>query len=220
MNTKTLILAFAMCLFGLNIQAQNGFQAQSELSDDERATIEQRVLEKIDDFISYLPEIAAKKNKSNDEQQLALKYIEKALDLFIGEGNDYEYEDQAGNKRMHEAVKMQTTSRGRANTPQPMKRYLNRLMALPYQTVEVEQCKAIRIDKHLHPIGNNRWAGSAVFMQVFRATKDGRLVVNDTDEKQVTFYVDREEYEIGPNGEKQVVWTIKLGDMRIANKYR
>ena len=91
---------------------------------------------------------------------------------------------------------------------------------MPYQKVEVESCKAIRIDKHLHPIGNNRWAGSAVFMQVFRATRDGRLVVNDTDEKQVTFYVDREEIEIGPNGEKIVVWTIKLGDMRIANKYK
>ena len=57
-------------------------------------------------------------------------------------------------------------------------------------------------------------------MQVFRATQDGNYVVNDTDEKQVTIYVDREEYEYGVNGEKQVVWTIKLGDMRIANKYR
>ena len=222
MKTKSLFLIVALFLFGLSSYAQNGngFQAQSELTDDERATIEQRVLEKIDDFISYLPEIAAKKNKSADEQQLAQKYISKALELFIGEGEDYEYEDQAGNKRMHEAVKMQTTSRGRANAPQPMKRYLNRLMALPYQKVEVESCKAIRIDKHLHFISNNRWSGSAVFMQVFRATRDGRLVVNDTDEKQVTFYVDREEYAIGPNGEKQVVWTIRLGDMRIANKYR
>ena len=142
------------------------------------------------------------------------------MELFIGGGDDYEYMDQAGNLRIHEAVKMQTTSRGRANKPQPMKRYLNRLMALPYEKVEVESCKAIRIDKHLHYIGNNRWSGSAVFMQVFRATQDGNYVVNDTDEKQVTIYVDREEYEYGVNGEKQVVWTIKLGDMRIANKYR
>lgn len=203
-----------MCLFCLNVFAQ------TELSDDERASIEQRVLEKIDDFISYLPEIAAKNNKSEDEKQLALKYISRTLDLFIGEGNEYEYEDANGNKRIHAPVTMQTTSRGRANAPQPMKKYLNRLMALPYQRVEVESCKAIRIDKHLHPIGNNRWAGSAVFMQVFKATRDGRLIVNDTDEKQVTFYVDREEFTIGPNGEKTVVWTIKLGDMRIANQYR
>lgn len=213
METKSWLLLGLFCLIGINVQAQ------MELTSDEQAEIEQRVLEKIDDFISYLPEIAAKNNKSADERQLALKYINLALNLFIGEGEDYEYEDQAGNKRMHEAVKMQTTSRGRANTPQPMKRYLNRLMALPYQKVEVESCKAIRIDKHLHYIGNNRWAGSAVFMQVFRATKDGRLVVNDTDEKQVTFYVDREEWKTGPNGGKQVTWTIRLGDMRIANKY-
>lgn len=214
MKTKELIFILFLSIFGINTQAQ------TILSEEDRIQIEQRVIEKIDDFISYLPEIAAKKNKSNDEQQLALKYITKALELFIGGGDDYEYMDQAGNLRIHEAVKMQTTSRGRANKPQPMKRYLNRLMALPYEKVEVESCKAIRIDKHLHYIGNNRWSGSAVFMQVFRATQDGNYVVNDTDEKQVTIYVDREEYEYGVNGEKQVVWTIKLGDMRIANKYR
>lgn len=214
MKTKELIFVLLLSIFGINTQAQ------TILSEEDRIEIEQRVIEKIDDFISYLPEIAAKKNKSYDEQQLALKYITKALELFIGGGDDYEYMDQAGNLRMHEAVKMQTTSRGRANKPQPMKRYLNRLMALPYEKVEVESCKAIRIDKHLHYIGNNRWSGSAVFMQVFRATQDGSFVVNDTDEKQVTIYVDREEYEYGVNGEKQVVWTIRLGDMRIANKYR
>ena len=214
MKTKELIFILFLSIFGINTQAQ------TILSEEDRIQIEQRVIEKIDDFISYLPEIAAKKNKSNDEQQLALKYITKALELFIGGGDDYEYMDQAGNLRIHEAVKMQTTSRGRANKPQSMKRYLNRLMALPYEKVEVESCKAIRIDKHLHYIGNNRWSGSAVFMQVFRATQDGNYVVNDTDEKQVTIYVDREEYEYGVNGEKQVVWTIKLGDMRIANKYR
>lgn len=208
------ILFILLCMLNLNIFAQ------TELSEGEMMTIEQRVLEKIDDFISYLPEIAAKKNKSQEEQQLALKYISKALDLFIGEGNEYKYVDAAGNIRLHAPVTMQTTSRGRTNPSQTMKRYLSRLMALPYQNVEVESCKAIRIDKHLHPVGNNRWAGSAVFMQVFRATKDGMLVVNDTDEKQVTFYVDKEVYEIGPNGEKQVFWTIKLGDMRITNQYR
>lgn len=213
MNRKV-IFTIIMCMFYLNVFAQN------ELSDDERVTIEQRVLEKIDDFISYLPEIAAKNNKSEDEKQLAQKYISKAFDLFIGEGKEYEYEDANGNKRTHAPVTMQTTSRGRANAPQPMKRYLNRLMALPYQNVEVESCKAIRMDKHLHPIGNGQYAGTAVFMQVFRASRDGRYVVNDTDEKQVVFYVFKEEFEVGPNGEKVVVWTIRLGDMRIANKYK
>lgn len=212
MKTKMFIVAF---LFLGSISAP----AQNELSDDERATIEQRVLEKIDDFVSYLPSIAAKGNKPEAEKQLALGYIAKALDLFIGEGNAYQYKDANGNLRTHEPVKMQTTSRGRRNLPQPMKRYLKRLMALPYQKVEVSSCEAIRIDKHMYPIGNNRWAGNAVFMQVFRATSDGRMLVNDTDEKQVTFYVDREEFATGPNGETSVVWTIKLGDMRIAQQY-
>lgn len=213
MRTKGIIIT-VMCMFSLNMFAQN------ELSADEMTTIEQRVLEKIDDFISYLPEIAAKKNKSEAERRLAQKYISKALELFIGNGEQYWYEDAAGNSRIHEPVKMQTTSRGRANIAKPMKTYLTRLMALPYEKVVVESCKAIRMDKHLRPIGNNRWAGSAVFMQVFRATRDGRLVVNDTDEKQVTVYVDREVIGVNSNGEENVVWKIMLGDMRIANNYR
>ncbi len=88
-----------------------------ELIADEFETYNQRAIEKIYDFLSYLPEIAAKKDKSVDEQQLAQKYISKALELFIGEGEEFEYEDQTGNKRIHEAVKMKTTSRGRANAP-------------------------------------------------------------------------------------------------------
>ena len=214
MKTKNYFFSFILCMFWMNVHAQN-----YELSSDERETIEQRVIEKINDFLSYLPEIAAKGNKSQDEKQLALKYIDKTLELFIGEGNDYEYKDQTGQWRWHEAVKMQTTSRGRANRPQPMKNYLKRLMALPYQKVEIDTCQAVRIDKNLHPAGDGRWVGSAIFIQAFRATIDGRLVVNDKDAKQVTVYVERKEVDMGPLGGKEIVWIIKLGDIRITTEW-
>ena len=55
MKIKTFLLAFVCCFSVLGLYAQNGY----ELSSDERETIEQRVIEKIDDFLSYLPEIAA-----------------------------------------------------------------------------------------------------------------------------------------------------------------
>ena len=80
MKIKTLLLAFVLCFGMFDVYAQNGYV----LSADERKTIEQRVIEKIDDFLSYLPEIAAKSNKSKEEKQLALKYINKTLELFIG----------------------------------------------------------------------------------------------------------------------------------------
>lgn len=208
MKTRFILLSFIMGMFSLGAHAQS-------LTEDERETIEQRVIEKINDFLSYLPEIAAKSNKSYEEKQLAQRYIKKTLDLFIGEGNDYEYQDQAGNWRWHEAVKMQTTSRGYANRPQPMKRYLNRLMALPYQKVEVDTCQAVRINRHLHEVGDGRYTGSAYFIQAFRATRDGRIVVNDKDAKQVTIYVERKVIE----STGDVVWIIKLGDVRITTNW-
>lgn len=197
----------------LNIQAQSS----EELSDADRETIEQRVIEKINDFLSYLPEIAAKTNKSSEERTLAKKYIGLTLELFIGEGEKYEYIDNYGNRLWHDPVKMQTTSRGRANKPKLMKNYLNALMALPYQTVEIDTCSAVRINKKLYKQADGQYTGSAVFIQAFRATKDGRLYIDDKDAKQVTIYVKREEIVIDDH--KEFVWVIKLGDIRITTKW-
>ena len=209
MKTKIAILVLMLGTFSMSLHAER-------LSDEDRATLEQHALEKINDFISYLPEIAAKSNKSYEEKQLAQKYIAKTLELFIGEGNDYEYIDAAGNRRMHPAVTMQTTSRGFANPPQPMKRYLQRLMALPYQTVEVDTCQAVRIHSHLRETGDGWYVGSASFLQVLRATRDGRLVVNDKDLKIVTIYVKR--IHIPETGED--IWVVYLGDMRVRSSWK
>ena len=209
---KILFLAFFL-IGNISVIAQNNF----DLSADERETIEQRVIEKINDFLSYLPEIAAKSNKTQAEKQLALKYIDKTLELFIGEGNDYQFQDQSGIWRWHDAVKMQTTVRGRLRAPQPMKKYLNKLMALPYQKVEIDTCKAVRINKKLYRTGDGRYTGSAVFIQAFRATRDGKIVVDDKDAKQVTIYVERKVVETLAG--KDIVWIIKLGDIRITTDW-
>ena len=213
MKTKVFFTLLFMSMLGQVSIAQNEY----DLTPEQRETIEQRVREKINDFLSYLPEIAAKSDKSIEEKQLALKYIDKSLDLFIGEGKKYQYQDQTGIWRWHDAVKMQTTSRGRIQAPRPMKTYLKHLMALPYKKVEIDTCQAVRINRKLHKTGDGRYTGSAVFVQAFRATRDGRLVVNDIDGKQVTIYVERKIIE-GPSGQQEV-WIIKLGDIRIITNY-
>ena len=95
MKTKGIFTIILMCLFSINIQAQS-YRNSEDLSDEERATLEQRVIEKINDFLSYLPEIAAKSNKSEEEKKLARKYIGLTLGLFIGGGERYPYTDNAG----------------------------------------------------------------------------------------------------------------------------
>lgn len=208
MKTNKLIILFLLFI------TAGGIKAQTQLmTEEEREYIEQNVIMKINDFLSYLPNIAAKSDKSAEERELAYNYIDQALELFIGKGENYEYQDQAGNWRWHDAVTMQTTSRGRANRPQPMKRYLRRLMVLPYQHVEVDTCSAVRINKRLHHIGNGKYVGSAYFIQAFRATRDGKLVIDDVDAKQVTIYVEKQTINT-PDGEK-VYWLIQLGDIKI-----
>lgn len=207
---KKLIIAFFLCSLTYIAQAQ-------EMTANEKTTLEQRIREQIDDFISYLPEIAGKSGKPQDEKKLALKYINSALELFIGKGDQYSYIDQNGNKRLHEAVKMQTTSRGVANRPKPMKRYLSGLINLPYQKVEVDKCSAVRINKHLYKISEGKYAATAVYLQAFRAWRDGKLIINDKDAKQVTVYVDKKVIDT-PNGSK-TYWEIQLGDIRITSDW-
>ena len=84
---KRIILAFILCSLTFMVQAQ-------EITESEKATLEQRVKEQIDDFISYLPEIAGKSGKPYQERVLAQKYIKSALELFIGKGEQYSYIDQ------------------------------------------------------------------------------------------------------------------------------
>ena len=210
MKTKILYLVALLWLGTLGTQAQS-------ISDNEREDIEQRIIEKINDFISYLPEIAAKSSRPMEERKLAQKYIEKALDLFIGMGYNYTYIDQAGNERIHDAVKMQTTSRGIPNPPRYMRSYLPRLMALKYQKVEIDTCSAVRIDKHIHDAGNGQYTATASFIQSFRGWRDGKLVINDKDIKQVTVYIERKVIET-PEGE-DVFWIIRLGDIRITTDW-
>lgn len=208
---KTLL--FAVILLFAHIP----FAFSQELSESERKTLEQRIIEKINDFISYLPEIAAKSDKSYEEKRLALRYIDRTLDLFIGKGEDYQYIVTYNGRRYtrwHDAVKMQTTSRGIPNKPQPMKRYLHRLMALNYQKVEVDSCSAVRIDKRLHKVGENRYTATATFVQIFRGWRDGRLVISDIDPKQVTVYVEKIVIDGGV-----YVFDVKLGDIRITSDW-
>ncbi|MCD8296973.1 MAG: hypothetical protein LUC88_05310, partial [Prevotella sp.] len=210
MKVRILIILFLLNCFLVTTHAQT-------LTDSDKKEIEQRIIEKVNDFVSYLPEIAAKSNKKKEERETASEYIAIALKLFIGEGEKYPYIDNAGNKRLHDEVTMQTTSRGKKNPPQPMVNYLNGLMALPYHKVKVDTCYAVRINKEIHEVGDGLYTATALFVQSFRAYRDNRLVLNDKDPKQVTVYIKRE--VINDYSGKSVYWVIKLGDIRVTSNY-
>lgn len=206
---KAILLALLFLLFSTDLFAQ-----QLTLTEDDKQRIEQRIKEKADDFLSYLPEIAAKSDKSYEEKQTAREYIKLALKLFIGEGEKYKWIDANGYERLHDEVKMQTTSHGVANTPKPMKTYLSRLMALPYTKVEVDTVKAVRVNT-IHQIGEDNYTATATFIQAFRSWRDGKLIINDVDPKQVTVYIRR--IPISSYTGTKIYWQILLGDIRVTD---
>lgn len=107
-----------------------------ELPSDVVESIKQRYVECYNDFISYLPEIAAKSSRSMEERKLAQKYIEKALNLFVGSGEVYHYYDEQGELRMHKAVSANIITADNAQFSKPsmfVRVFLHRLMAMRYQ---------------------------------------------------------------------------------------
>lgn len=195
-------------------------QDEATLSEAEKEEIAQDVKNSVDDFISYLPEIAAKSGKGAEAKRKAILYKKRALKLFIGEGEKYWMKDNNGNFREYDPVTMQTTSKGVKNRPKKLTLYLDRLMALPYHTVQVDTCSAVKLTKDFHKIGENRWTCTAYFIQAFRASNaEGKLIINDKDPKKVTVYIDREEIFNPETGEVKAYFNVQLGDICIYSDY-
>lgn len=214
---KLCVLFAVVAFFVSNMYADS---TTVRLTAEQKGEIEQVVKNRVIDFISYLPEIAATTNKSAEKRRLAKRYKERALKLFIGQGNDYPYIDAHGNERMHDAVTMQTTSRGRKNKPKKLTTYLDRLMALPYHRVEVDTCQAVRLNNDIHKVGDNRWACTVYFVQTFKAyNREGDCVIHDRDAKKVTVYIDREKVFDAKTGKINEYYVVQLGDISIYTDY-
>lgn len=211
----TLIVVMTSLLF--NAYAGN---RSIELSEDQKGEIEQAVRNKVNDFISYLPEIAATSKKSMEIRKEAKRYKALTLKLFIGEGEEYPYADARGNERMHAPVTMQTTSRGIINKPKRLTTYLDRLMALPYYRVEVDTCQAVKLTNNIHKIGENKWACTVYYIQAFKAyNRENGIIINDKDPKKVTVYITREEVFNPKTGIVNEFYVVQLGDICIYSDY-
>ena len=214
MRIKAVILSSMMALGISHGYAQ-------ELSWDEKETLRLRMEECVYDFLSYIPEIAGKKNKSYEEQQLAQKYITKALGLFIGRGEDYEYLDQAGNKRLHQAVKVQTKRGHEYTQGMPIKRYLERLMHLPYQQISIDTWYGFRMDSLVHDLGEGLYIASGTMVFYSYSKVEDKYIQSAENSVKTSLYVKREEYEIGPHGDRITIWSSgKLGDLKISTRWK
>ena len=185
MKIKYIIL----CVIGLlNISAF----AQEEVTPERKQAIDSLAMEKVKDLSKYISIIGNKETSFSE----ANRVIDRTLELFsdnsqIGVSSLYQKE-----------VKYYT-----------IRKYLNRLMALNYDKVNIKWYNIQYIsDLERQPDGT--YVGVITIYQRFEGIQGDDLKYVDTTKKDITIYVKRKETQIG--GKTIGFWDVLLGDIRVA----
>ncbi len=164
--------------------------------------LKQRVAEKValmTDYISYMGD-KSKKEKTR------LYYSNKALNLFIGKG--LEYEEDGITKS---GVIMQITSKTHNTTTNKLMRvyFWNLIKGLNYYTeVRITATDAANMKvSDLRPIGNNIYECTCQYIQVFTGLRDDVIIYEDSTTKRIKCRVLKEDTEDGAE------FMVLLGDV-------
>lgn len=170
--------------------------AQVTITPERKKAIDSLAMEKIRDLGKYISIIGSKETPFSE----AKRVIERTLELFVEDA-------QMGVSSLYrEEVKYY-----------PVKEYLERLMLLNYDKVEIKWFNIQYIsDLELQPDG--RYVGVITIYQRFEGTSDDGLVYKDTTKKDITVYVERKETQIG--GRLIGFWDVLLGDIRVSETAR
>lgn len=204
---KYLYIIIATSLFCLNATS---ITAQT-ISSFDREIIEQRILEKVNDFFAYIPEIAGKGTGAKEEKQLGKKYIDRALDLFLGEGKTFKYIDENGVVKRHTVI-ISVNKSDNVKTLS-LKKYLTKLLTAPNEKISFDKCTAIRIEEEPVIVDSIKYLAVASVILVQNDSINGKLYINDKEAKRIKAYVQRK-VVMTPNGE-DIFWIAKLGDISI-----
>lgn len=185
MKMKFISLAF-LSLFSLLSFAQD------EISPERKQAIDSLALEKVKDLSKYISIIGNKETSFSE----ANRVIERTLELFVENS-------QIGVSSLYRnEVKYY-----------PIRKYLNRLMALNYDKVNIKWYNIQYIsDLERQPDGT--YVGVITIFQRFEGIKGDDLKYVDTTKKDITVYVKRKETQIG--GRIIGFWDVMLGDIRVA----
>lgn len=178
-------------LFLLVIGSFNAF-TQDDLSPKRKAAIDSLALEKTRDLSRYISIIG---NKSTPFSE-ANRVIDRALELFA-DGSE---------------IGVSTLYRKEIKN-YPIKKYLERLMALNYDKVEIKWYN-IQYISELQKQPDGKYVGVITIYQKFEGTTKEGLKYIDTTKKDITVYVERKETQIG--GKLIGFWDVMLGDIRVS----
>ena len=204
---KNIILFISLCFIA------TGLQAQDRLTDEQKVEFQNRVKQKVEEFQNALSDIV---NEKLDDT-IRKEQVKNLLQLFIGEGDPYDYYDVEKDRRIHSSgVKMQTSSVNQdTDKSQHLKRYIYRLYdpntgksSLKYSKIVIESASAVRVD-NIVPVGDH-YECVAYFSQKFIGYRDGKVSYSDETGKKIRCYINRIDL---PTGKK--IFEAKLGDIYV-----
>ena len=186
-NIRILSLMLILTFSFQAIWAQN-----AEISPKRKKAIDSLALEKVRDLGNYIAIIGNK----DTEWSEANRVIARAVELFM-EGSVMEI-SILGKKKI---------------TERPVKEYLENLMRLNYDRVEIEWFD-IQYVSDLVRQPDGRYMGVITIFQKFTAyDKEKGLVYKDVTKKDITIYVERKQTQI--SGRTIEFWDVLLGDIRV-----
>ncbi len=171
--------------------------AQDHISPERKQAIDSLALEKVRDLSKYISIVGSKSTPWSE----ANRVIDRAEELFMT------------------GAEIGVSSLARPQVSYfPVRRYLERLMRLNYDRVEIEWFKIEYVsDLQRQPDGT--FVGVITIFQRFRGfDREGGIVYEDTTRKDITVYVKRKETQIG--GRIIGFWDVLLGDMRVKETTR
>lgn len=192
MKAKHIIVSLMMGLF----VASASF-AQDHISPERKQAIDSLALEKVRDLSKYISIVGSKSTPWSE----ANRVIDRAEELFM------------------QAAEIGVSSLARPQVEYyPVRAYLERLMRLNYDRVEIEWFKIEYVsDLQRQPDGT--YVGVVTIFQKFRGyDREGGIVYEDTTRKDITVYVKRKETQI--SGRIIGFWDVLLGDMRVKETSR
>ena len=171
-------------------------KAQDMLSKERKLAIDSLALEKVRDLSKYISIIGSKETPFSE----ANRVIDRTLELFTDDA-------QMGVSSLYSnEIKYY-----------PVRKYLERLMALNYDKINITWYNIEYIsDLELQPDG--RYVGVITIYQRFEGTTEEGMVYMDTTKKDITVYVEKKQTQI--SGRLIDFWDVLLGDIRVAETSR
>lgn len=154
-----------------------------EVIDGQEVQITRSIREKIYQLNNYIAFLSDKKKRNPETMQY---YKEKALSLFIGQGNEYLSDSvQIG------GVIIETTSPNKQSVSRTLvRKYFDRMIHLGNSNIEivsvdVPKLKTINYEK----LDNDQYLCTFQYSEVYTVYRDGRIVCKDTSTRQIKSYV-------------------------------